>query len=406
MFKFLLLRLSQYSKVMTREKKIEIIKKTEVFKNLSYEDFRQIAEVSKELNFKKGEIIFEENSNADGFYIICNGEVEILKKVEDTEQNEILAVKRDGDVFGEMAIIDDLPRSATIKAKTDITLLKLSRDIFNELLKSFSHIALEIARNVCSTVRSTNINYIRDLEKRNKQLKTAYQKLKKTQNELIQAEKLSLVGKFASLIIHDIKNPMSNIKAYAELISMNYPNDPKTNKSTSIIVKEVERLNNMASELLEFSRGDMQLNKTPVNISAFISTMIDIVKEDLKNKDIIISFNDNIDSIVLVDIERMKRVFLNLIINSADALLTGGKISIKLNDEDNWIKWSIQDNGFGMEEETLNRIFEPFFSYNKKGGTGLGMTIVKNIIEKHSGHIKCASKKNHGTKFEIFLPKA
>jgi len=391
---------------MTREEKIGIIEKIDIFKNLLHEDFVQIAEVAKELTFKKGEIIFEENSNADGFYIICKGKVEILKKGEDTDQLEVLAVKKDGEVFGEMAIIDEMPRSATIKAKTDLTLLKISKDIFNELLKSFSHITVEIARNVCSTVRSSNSNYIRDLEKRNKQLKSAYQQLKKTQNELIQAEKLSLVGKFASLIIHDIKNPMSNIKAYAELISMNNPSDTKTKKSTDIIIHEVERLNNMASELLEFSRGDMQLNKTPINISAFISTMIDIVKEDLNNRDINITLPDKTDSIVLVDIERMKRVFLNLISNSADALSSGGKIIIKLTEEGNWVKWSIQDNGFGMEEEILNRIFEPFFSFNKKGGTGLGMTIVKNIVEKHSGYIKCASKKNHGTKFDIYLPKA
>ncbi len=391
---------------MTRDEKVAVIKKTDIFKNLSEDDFRQIAEVAKELSFKKGDIIFEENTSADGFYIICKGKVEILKKGEDTEQLEVLAVKKDGDVFGEMAIIDEMPRSATIKAKTDLIILKLSKDIFNELLKSFSHIAVEIARNVCYTVRSSNSNYIRDLEKRNKQLKAAYQQIKKTQNELIQAEKLSMIGKFASLIIHDIKNPMSNIKAYAELISMNNPDDAKTKKSTSIIMKEVDRLNNMASELLEFSRGDMQLNKTPINISALISTMIDIVKEDLKNRNINISFSENLDSIVLVDTERMKRVFLNLIANSAEALLSGGKIIIKLIEEGNWVKWTIQDNGFGMEDDILNRIFEPFYSYNKKGGTGLGMTIVKNIIERHNGYIKCISKKNHGTKFDIFLPKA
>src|SRR4030042_5315297 len=141
---------------MTRDEKIGIIQKIDIFKNLSYEDFSQIAEVAKELSFKKGEIIFEENSSADGFYIICKGKVEILKEGEDTDQHEVLAVKTEGDVFGEMAIIDDLPRSATIKAKTDIELLKISKEDFNELLKSFSHISLDISRSICSTVRTMN----------------------------------------------------------------------------------------------------------------------------------------------------------------------------------------------------------------------------------------------------------
>lgn len=390
---------------MTRDERIEIIKKTEIFKNLSYEDFCHIADVSKELTYKSGDIIFEENSNADGFFIIAKGEVEILKSGE-YSLAETLAVKKDGDVFGEMAIIDDLPRSATIRAKSDTVLLKLSKDIFNELLKSFSHIAIEISRGICSNVRATNINYIRDLEKRNRQLKNAFNQLKKTQNELIQAEKLSVVGKFASIIIHDIKNPLSNIRAYAELIRISLNDLDKVSKSSGVIMDEVDRLNNMASELLEFSRGELQLNKMPINFSAFVSTMIDLVKENLKKKDIQIILTEKTDNMAIVDTEKMKRVFFNLISNASDALLSGGKINIKIVQEDNWIKWSIQDNGYGMDEDVLNRIFEPFFSYNKKGGTGLGMTIVKNIIEKHDGHIKCVSKKNYGTRYDIYLPKA
>ena len=192
---------------MTIEEKINVIKRTDVFKNLSEDDFLHIAQVAKVQRFKKNEMIFEENSMADAFYIIASGEVEILKEVE-VGPYEVLAVKKSYDVFGEMAVIDDLPRSASIRAKCDIVILKLSKDIFNELLKSFSHISIEIARSICSTVRKTNINYINDLEKRNKQLNYAYKKLKETQNELIRLEKLSVVGKFASLIIHDIKSPM------------------------------------------------------------------------------------------------------------------------------------------------------------------------------------------------------
>ena len=390
---------------MNIEEKINVIKKSEIFQSLSDEDIKKVADVSDVIKYKKGEIIFEENSKADGFYIISEGEVEILKKFEDDNTNEVLAIKRGFDVFGEMAVIDDLPRSATIRSRTKLVLLRLSKTIFNELLKSFSHISIEIARNICYTVRSTNEIYIKDLEKRNRQLNAAYKKIKKTQNELIRLEKLSVVGKFASLIIHDIKNPMSNIKAYAELIKMNISdNNQSVNKSAEVIIGEVDRLNNMTMELLEFSRGDMHINKTPVNIVAFISTMIDVVKDDFKKKDIEIIFNEKEENVVMLDIDKMKRVFFNIINNASDALLRGGKIFVRVTNEDNWIKWSIQDNGIGMEPDVLEKIFEPFFS-RKKSGTGLGMTIVKGIIENHGGHIKALSKKDTGTKFDIYLPK-
>jgi len=389
---------------MDINEKINLIKNTNIFNRLKDDEIAKIAELAEILTYKKDEIIFEENEKADAFYIIQSGEVEILKKGE--ENPEVLAIKKDGDVFGEMAVVDDLPRSATIKAKTNIKLLALSKNLFNELLKSFSHISLEIARSICSTVRSTNQTYIRDLEKRNKQLKIAYKRLKKTQNELIRLEKLSVVGKFASLIIHDIKNPMTNIRAYAELIKMNVPDNEKVGKSTNVIIDEVDRLNNMAMELLEFSRGDIHINKTPVNIVAFISTMIDTVKADFKKKDIDIVFNEKTDNVVMLDMDKIRRVFYNLMNNASDALLTGGKIVIKVFDEDKWIKWSIQDNGIGMEQEVLEKIFEPFYSKNKKSGTGLGMTIVQGIVESHGGYIKAFSKKDAGTRFEIYLPKA
>lgn len=389
---------------MTQEK-IQVIKNSAIFKDLSEQDILQIAEVAKEIKFKQGDIIFKENSEADAFYIIKNGEVEIIK-TGNIGVEEVLAIKTTQDVFGEMAIIDDLPRSATIKAKTDVVLLRLSKDIFNELLKSFSHISIEIARNICSNVRSTNINYIKDLEKRNKQLKNAYKKLKQAQNELIRLEKLSVVGKFASLIIHDIKSPMSNIKAYSELINMNAPDNDKIQSSVKIIINEVERLNNMISELLEFSRGEMNINKTPVNFSALISTMVDTFKEDLNKRNISIIFKEKVDCFVLLDVDKITRVFYNLISNAEDAILSGGKIIIRTEKDGKWIKWSIQDNGIGMEQKIIQKIFDPFFSYNKKKGTGLGMTIIKSIIDGHGGIIKVFSKKDSGTKFEILFPEA
>lgn len=389
---------------MKNQEKIEVIRNSSFFKDLSEEYIMQIAEVAKEINYKKGEIIFEENTNADAFYIINKGEVEILKKG-NSNKEEILAVKRCQDVFGEMAVIDDLPRSATIKARTNVELLRLSKDIFNELMKSFPHISIEIARNICSTVRSTNINYIKDLEKRNKQLKHAFEKLKKTQSELIRLEKLSIIGKFASLIIHDIKSPMSNIQAYSELINMNAPDNNVIQKSVKVIIDEVNRLDNMVTELLDYSRGETKINKTPVNFSALISTMIDTVKEDLKKKNISIIFQAKKDSLVMLDIDKITRVFFNLISNAEDAILTEGKIIIKVEDDDKWIKWTIQDNGMGMEQKIIQKMFDPFYSYNKKKGTGLGMTIVKSIIDGHGGIIKVFSKKDSGTKFELYLPK-
>lgn len=389
---------------MTLDEKIEVIKKTPIFDSLKQTDYEQIAKVSTVEEYEKDSIIFRENAAPDAFYLIVDGNVEILKEGKGGKQ-EVLAVKRNYEVFGEMAVIDDLPRSATIKARTDIKLLKIEKEEFVELLKCFSHISFEMARSVCYTVRKTNTNYISDLEKRNKQLKYAYEKLKKTQNELIRAEKLSVIGQFASLIIHDIKNPMANIRAYSELIQINHPEDDKIKRSTDIIMNEVDRLTQMTSELLEFARGEINLNKTPVNLTPFIETLIDTTTEDLKSRNIDIIFDDKFDTLVLIDADKMKRVFINLISNARDAIISDGEIVIRLEEDDKWIKWFIQDNGKGMDQETIDKIFEPFYT-RKKRGTGLGMAIVKGFIDSHKGDIKVTSELDRGTTFEILLPKA
>jgi serine phosphatase RsbU (regulator of sigma subunit) len=148
---------------MTREDKIRYIENTSLFQKLTHHDFLQIAEIAEESHYRKGAYVFRENAQADSFYIIAKGEVEILKNNEDGIE-ELLALKRAGDVFGEMSVIDDLPRSAAIKAKTDLVLLQLSKNVFNEVLKNFSNIAVEIARNICFTVRQSNQNYTARLE--------------------------------------------------------------------------------------------------------------------------------------------------------------------------------------------------------------------------------------------------
>ncbi len=390
---------------MNQETRQDIIQNTGIFGNLSDSECSHIAEVAEEIDYKKGVTIFKENASADSFYLIISGKVDVVKEGAHGH-DQILATKHEGEVFGEMSIIDDQPRSASTRAQTDVRLLKLSKKLFNSVLTKSPNISIEMSRNICKTVRETNSNYISHLEERNMELEHAYAKLKEMQNELIQVEKLSMVGKFASLIIHDIRNPMSNIRAYAELINMKADNNEKIVKSSHIIITEVDRLTKMTTELLEFSRGEISLNKKPVIFSKLISSYVETVAEQVKRKNVSISVTSECEAEVLVDKEKIKRVFLNLVNNSIDAILKEGEISIMVDEEKDWIKWTIKDNGVGMEPDILAKIFDPFFTYNKKKGTGLGMAIVKSIIESHNGTINSYSTKGAGTKFEVYLPKA
>lgn len=383
-----------------------ILKKIPLFEHISNSEYKNIAQKVSVVYFSLGEIIFKENMKADALFCIVAGEVDVLKVGEDGLV-EVLAVKKEGDFFGEMSMIDELPRSATIQAKTDVQLLKISRENFLDLLQKYSNISFVVAKKVCQAVRETNDNYIRDLEDKNKKLEIAYNKLREAQDGLIRAEKLSTIGKFASLIVHDIKNPLANIRAYAELIEMTCTEEEekKIHRCSGIIIKEIDRLVDMTSELLDFARGEMDLQKTPVNFFSYLSTLADMVVGSLEPKHIqLLIYKPDIDFTVIIDIEKMKRVFFNLVANAIDAVQQGGKIEVKLEEvENNYVCWSIRDTGCGIPKEFQDKIFDPFFSKKKKG-TGLGMSIIKNIVEKHDGKIILESEEGKGTQFNIYLP--
>ncbi len=385
--------------------KLTILKSTKLFGQLTEEDYLKLAALTNPAIFSKGEYVFSENDEADAFYIIVEGNASIVKETKGGESS-ILAVKTKGGVFGEMAVIDELPRSAGVRAEEQLVLLKILKGDFMTLVESRPNIAIELSRGVCSTVRNSNISYINNLERRNRQLESAYRKLKEMQDELIQKEKLSLVGKFASLIVHDIKNPMTNIRAYAELIKITAKDNPKIDRSTGIIINEIDRLVKMTTELLEFSRGEMHLVKTPVNLSSLVSNAVDTLKINHFPDNIIIQFDEKCDGVIMGDPDKLTRMMFNLINNSVEAISTNsnGRIILKVTEEKDMVRFFIQDNGCGMEPEVLEKVFEPFYSYNKKKGTGLGMAIVKSIVESHNGKIKKASKPGIGTKFEIFFP--
>lgn len=382
----------------------KFLRNTYFFHNVSDSDINEIIKVCHEKIFTPGEIIFEEGSVAEKFYIILSGEVEVWKDYRSPLKDR-LAVHKKGRLFGEMALIDDLPRSATVVAKEKSRLLYIERDDFNKIIKENSSIALSVMRSVSLMVRKSNESFVENLRKRNKKLKKAYKKLKETHAELIKMERLSTLGKISSLILHDIRNPISILRGYAELIRMKPENSEKNKSNANKIIIEADRLNRLANEMLDYSRGEIRLNMQIVSIDLLVDNVINSIKDKFNLRKIKIIRDIKYKGPVLMDMDRMVRVLYNLADNSRKAMPDGGSFSIKTSEEESSYIMEISDSGVGMTEDVMNHIFEPFYSSSESGGTGLGMAIVKNIIEAHEGHLSVESKKNKGTSFKIVMPK-
>ncbi|MCW8966157.1 MAG: cyclic nucleotide-binding domain-containing protein [Candidatus Pacearchaeota archaeon] len=381
----------------------EFLKKVYFFENLSDTAIKKVLNVCHKTLIEAGHVIFVEGEKADRFYIVIGGAVEVWKDYNKPDA-EMLAVHGPGHLFGEMALIDDKPRSATIVAGTDTNLLFINRKDFQKVIRENFSVATSIMKSVSSMVRKSNESYVENLREQNVELERAYKELKATQEELLRAERLSALGKFSSLILHDIKNPLSILRGYAEILSI-YPADSeKAKKYSKKIINEADRINSLASELLDFSRGDIRLSVGIVDIEEFINTFIEDISPKFKAKKINLTLNLEYKGKILMDEDRMMRVFMNLANNSAKAMPDGGEFTFHISRKESYLYFEVVDTGEGMSQDVLKKIFEPFFSFSKSGGTGLGMSIVKSIIDAHNGVLSVQSKEFEGTTFTIAIP--
>ncbi|MFZ1082577.1 MAG: ATP-binding protein [Candidatus Kryptoniota bacterium] len=221
--------------------------------------------------------------------------------------------------------------------------------------------------------------------------------------EMVKDEWLSTVGRMAGTIVHDIKNPLSTIRVYAQILKKKSGNE-ETSNLVNEMIKEIDRLVNMAQEVLDFSRGASQINIHKTKYGDFITGVLWYLQKDFKERRIELYNENSYNGEVEMDPDKMTRVILNIAGNAADAMPNGGSFYVRSYPEEKLLVIELEDTGTGMPEEIKNRIFEPFITYGKIRGTGLGMVIVKKIIDDHNGAIEISSEIGKGTKMTLKLP--
>jgi two-component system sensor histidine kinase HydH len=223
--------------------------------------------------------------------------------------------------------------------------------------------------------------------------------------EVERSQRLASLGRLAAGIAHEIRNPLSSIKGFATYFSERYRDIPEDQKTAEIMVQEVERLNRVIGELLEFARP-LEVQRKPTSIHTVIQHSLKMVEREAQSKNIKINTNLSPEiKDVFVDPDRINQVFLNLYLNAIEAMEGGGTLSVDLHrDEDpRRVKITIFDTGIGIKKVDLVNIFDPYFT-TKQSGTGLGLPIVHKIIESHKGDVRVESETGKGTIVTIILP--
>jgi signal transduction histidine kinase/CRP-like cAMP-binding protein len=221
--------------------------------------------------------------------------------------------------------------------------------------------------------------------------------------EMVANERLSAVGRMASTIIHDIKNPMGTLRVYAQVMKKKSGSE-EAGKLADEMIRQVDRFVNMTQEILDFTRGVSSLNIQELDFGEIMGAVLDFIEKDLTKNNVRLIRESQFQGKVMMDQDKMVRVFYNIASNARDAMSGGGSLTVATMGSDGYVKIEFTDTGSGMPEEVKRKIFEPFMTYGKKHGTGLGMAIVKKVIDDHKGKIEIDSELGKGTTIRIFLP--
>jgi signal transduction histidine kinase/Pyruvate/2-oxoacid:ferredoxin oxidoreductase delta subunit len=241
------------------------------------------------------------------------------------------------------------------------------------------------------------------LEKSHRELQVSHQELEQAQAQLIRTEKLASIGQLAAGVAHEINNPLGTILIYSHLIQKSLEKDDPRREDIDLVISEANRAKEIVQGLLSFAR-EKKLRASEVNVNDILDDVLSLVVNQSLFHNIKIKkvFDQDLQAIV-ADETQLKQVFLNIILNAAQAMEGNGKLTITTVSDKKQIKVKITDTGPGIPPEVMGKLFSPFFTTKEKG-TGLGLAISYGIVEHHQGKIDVETDLGKGSTFIITLP--
>ncbi|MDR6998301.1 PAS domain-containing protein [Neobacillus niacini] len=225
---------------------------------------------------------------------------------------------------------------------------------------------------------------------------------KRTEEVLHRQDKLAAIGQLAAGVAHEIRNPLTSMRGYAEFLQLD-EKDPERLEFLNIILDEIERVNTIVEDFMVLAKPKaVELEEK--NVVPVIKNVVSLLEFEARKKNVHLHFECNQEIIQIeCDENRLKQVFLNFIKNGIEAMPNGGELHVKTLIHESNVQISIQDTGVGIPKEKLKNLGEPFFT-TKKNGNGLGLMVSFKIIESHNGKVFVESEPNKGTTFNILLP--
>ncbi|MBL0345153.1 ATP-binding protein [Candidatus Villigracilis affinis] len=386
------------------------------FRGLAENDLREMATLTRLCTYPADHILCLEGAYEEIFYIIADGNAVITKKISEEEGERVLRIAGKGDLVGEMALIQNSPRSATVRATTELTVLEMGKKDFETMLSRSPSMAINIIRTTLDRILENDQMAIRDLQKNNKVLR----QLDRNKMEFIQ------------VAAHELRTPLTIVKGYVNVLG----SFPELQENAALkevmegIIKGSERMHEVVNTMLDVTRIEneqLRISPAPVPLKRILHELSGDFRKAVEDRNIeIIVEQDEDTPAINADPSLIQKALYHLIINAIKFTPDGGKVILRsrpvlMDNHAPGVELSIQDTGIGLDAEHHELVFEKFYQVGnvsihssgktsfKGGGPGAGLAIVRGVARAHGGKVWVESKGHDevnfpGCTFYLHLP--
>jgi signal transduction histidine kinase len=332
--------------------------------------------------------------------MILEGTFEVTKVINNSEKRLLKTLKA-GDFFGEMALIHNAPRAATVRSVANVVVLELDKEGFNRVLKHSPSVAMAMVGEISSRLRQNDQLAIEDLRMRASELADAYQKL--AEQDLARSE-------FLTNLAHEVRTPLMIASGYLHALNKGMISADQITAIVETITRNVDQIATVTNDLLFLQEMELVLPEfQAVNIVAIVDKVIQKYEPKAQARQVSLKVKGG-RSVPNVqgDAQSLERAVTALVDNAIKFSAPDGEVTISFSEQDDQVEIAVQDHGIGIDPEIRPRIFDRFVHLEKSGdelygGLGIGLSITRQVIQQHKGSLEVESAPGMGSTFTISL---
>lgn len=369
------------------------------FPGIKLDEVEEIIVQSRVKSYSAGTILCHEDAQEYTFYMILDGDLQATKIINNSE-TRLLTTLTPGDFFGEMALIHNAPRAATVITKTDAVVLELDKDGFERIFQKSPSVAIAMVREISNRLRQNDHMAIEDLRLRADELAKVNEKL--SRQDQIRRE-------FLTTVAHELRTPLMTANGYLQLLQKGAVSPEQLPGVIDTIARNANHITALINDILFLQEIELVLPEfQEVEMGTIVGSVADKYKEKAEARGIQLNIQKENVPVVHGDAKSLERALTALVDNAIKFSPQGGEVRIDLFTKDSKVIAAVQDQGIGIAPEVMPNIFDRFYHLEKSGdelfgGLGLGLSIARQVIKQHHGKLNLESSPGKGSTFTITL---